>query len=166
MFSVEYNAKLAADLVDIGAEFMARVERGIPPAIDHSEACKSHLASQMRKAMPIEFHADEETEQVIAEWKRLHVEAKQLEKRLDRARNLVRNVFASAQCERVVWRGGVIKIQAPRVASSTDYEVIARLVASANGISPDEFNELVEANTTTKAVAPVLAAPADWKDDK
>lgn len=166
MFTVAYDAKLAADLVDIGAEFMHRVERGIPPSVDHSEACKEHLVAQMRKAQAIEFHADAETESALEEWRRLHLEAKRLEKQLERARNAVRHVFAAAQCERVAWSGGVIRIQSPRTAASTDYEAVARLVASAKGMTAAEFDALVAEHTTTKTIGPVLSAPANWKESK
>lgn len=164
MFSVTYDAKLAADLVDIGAEFMHRVERGIPPSVDHSEACKEHLVAQMRKAQAVEYHADAETESALEEWRRLHIEAKRLERQLEKARNNVRRVFAEAQCDRVTWSGGVLRIQAPRTDARTDYEAVARLVASAKGMTADEFDKLAAAHTTTKTVGPVLSAPANWKE--
>lgn len=166
MFSVSYDAKLAADLIEIGAEFMHRVERGIPPAVDHSEACKEHLVAQMRKAQAVEYHADAETEAALEEWRRLHLEAKRLEKQLEQARNAVRRVFAAAQCDRVAWSGGVLRIQAPRTAVSTDFEAVARLVASAKGMTAAEFEALVAEHTTTKTVGPVLSAPAAWKESK
>lgn len=166
MFSVTYDAKLAADLVEIGAEFMRRVERGVPPDVDHSEACKEHLVAQMRKAQAVEFHADAETEAALEEWRRLHLEAKRLEKQLEQARNAVRRVFAAAQCDRVAWSGGVLRIQAPRTAASTDFEAIARLVASAKGMTAAEFDALVAEHTTTKTIGPVLSAPANWKESK
>lgn len=162
--TVYRDARLAADLVEIGAEFMRRVERGTPPDIDHSKACREHLVARMSKARAVEFHADAETEAAIAEWQRLHVEAKKIEKQLEKARNVVRRVFADAQCERVTWSGGVLRIQAPRTAATTDYEAVARLVASSKGMAAAEFDALVAEHSDIKTIGPVLAAPANWKE--
>lgn len=162
--TVYSDAKLAADLVEIGAEFMRRVERGAPPDVDHSRACKEHLVARMGKARAVEFHADAETEAAIAEWQRLHVEAKKIEKSLEKARNIVRRVFADAQCERVTWSGGVLRIQAPRTAAAVDFEAVARLVASAKGMPAAEFETLVAEHATVKTIGAVLAAPANWKE--
>jgi putative phage-type endonuclease len=162
-YAVHRDAKIAADLVEIGAEFMRRVERGMPPDVDHSDACKDHLVARMNKARAVEFRADAETESFILEWQRLHVEAKEIERKLDAARNAVRRVFAEAQCERVTWSGGVLRIQAPRTATTVDYETIARLVASAKGMTAEEFRALVAEHSDTKTIGAVLAAPANWR---
>jgi len=162
--TVHYDARLAADLVEIGAEFMRRLERGQPPEVDHSKVCKDHLAARMRKARSVEYQADAESDAAIESWRRLHVEAKRIEQQLDKARNVVRRVFADAQCDRVSWSGGLLRIQSPRTSVTVDYEAVARLVASAKGMTAAEFESLVAEQTTTKNVAPVLSAPASWKD--
>lgn len=164
MHEVSYDPRIAADLVEIGAAFMDRVARGVPPPPDASEACKEHLTAQLRTAQVVEFYADAETEAVLAEWRRLHIEAKRIDRAIEKARNAVRQVFAAAQCDRVAWSGGVLRLQAAREDERTNYEAIARLIASAKGVTEAEFAALVKANTAKKTVGPILSAPANWKE--
>lgn len=165
MHEVNYNPGIAADLAEIGAAFMARLERREPPNPDASDACKDHFTQRLRATAQVEVVADEAAERAIDEWRRAHIEARRATRKLELARNAVLGVFTAAQSQRLTWREGPLALRPARKDAVTDYESVARLVASAHGMNEREFSALVEANTTHRTVGPILSAPPNWKDE-
>ena len=162
MFSVHRDDAIIADLIEIGARFMERTAAGIAPEVDHSRECAEHLKSKLRNGSKIEWIADGEGERAIAEWKRLHIARKALDRPLEAARNKVLSLFSAAGCESIRWPEGWIRLQSGGERSTTDYRYVAELIASTRGVSKEELAALIEAATTKTSAPPKIAAPKAW----
>lgn len=151
------------DLVTIGAEFMELVESGIPPEIDHTEACREHLQRRLSKARNIEVLAGPEAETAIQRWRNAHVAAAFAETELEIARNMVRASFADAEAEALTWSEGTLRLRRAYETRSTDFRLVAQLVASAAQMPPKEYEALVESATKVTQIAATPSAPQKWR---
>jgi hypothetical protein len=154
------------DLVAIGSAFWRRVESRTPPPIDESPACKEHFERRLRKAAPVELVANDEVDEMFSTWRHLNSEAKRIEKRVEEIRNHVRAHLADAQASRLVTHFGTASLikSEPKPKTDTNWRLVAELLGSK---SPDEFKELVAANTKTTVTDEkvTLYAPREWQKD-
>ena len=167
VYTVHRDDRMIDDLVSIGSAFWRRVERKEPPPIDDSEACKGHFERLLRKAKPVEVVANDEVDEMFATWRQLNSEAKRIEKRVEEIRNHVRAHLADAQASRIVTNFGTASLvkSEPKPKSETNWRLVAELLGTK---SPDEFRELVAANTKTTMTDEkvTLYAPREWAKDK
>lgn len=154
-----------ADLLAIGELFMEQTARGIPPEIDHTDACRAHLQRMLAKADNVEVVADGEAEETFCAWKAAHIAAKRAERELETARNRVRAEFARVKATSIIWSEGAMRLRAPHERSSTDYKLVAQLVASATNMAPSELEKLVESATTKTMVEAAPSAPQKWSKE-
>lgn len=154
-----------SDLLAIGELFVEQTARGIEPEIDHTDACRDHLQRLLAKADNIEVIADAEAEETFRAWKEAHIAAKQAERELETARNRVRAEFARARATTIITSTGPMRLRAPHERSSTDYRLVAQLVASANNMAPSELEKLVESATTRTQVEAAPSAPQKWSKE-
>jgi putative phage-type endonuclease len=167
IYTIHRDQRAIDDLVTIAADFWTKVERRIEPSVDESEACRQHFEKRF-KSNAVELAADEDTEKLFAEWRLLTAQQKTNEKRIETIRNLVRRQLAEAEATRLVSTCGVASLTfpaPPAPKSVTNWKYIAELLGSK---SPDDFAEIVSANTNTlipEPKAPTLYAPRSWAKD-
>jgi putative phage-type endonuclease len=102
IYTIHRDNKVIADLVTIASNFWHHVETRTPPKIDGSDACQQHIEKRYAdKASAIEVTADHDLEQRLAEWQRLHKQAKETESTIKVIKNEVRQVLAEAQADRI-----------------------------------------------------------------
>ncbi len=166
IYTVHRDDKMIADLVAIASAFWRRVETRTPPPIDESPACKEHFERRLRKAAPVELVANDEVDEMFATWRQLNSEAKRIEKRVNEIRNHVRAHLADAQASRLVTNFGTASLlkSEPKTKTDTNWRLVAELLGTK---APDEFKELVSANTTTTVTDEkvTLYAPREWQKD-
>lgn len=166
VYTVHRDDKMIDDLAAIGVAFWRRVERREPPAIDESPACKEHLERRLRKADAVELVANDEVDELVANWRQLTAESKRIEKRVEEIRNHVRAHLADAQASilRSNFGTALLRKSEPKSKVETNWKFIAELLGSTD---PDRFKELVAANTATTVTEEkvTLYAPREWQKD-
>lgn len=163
MHRVFFDARIANDLLEIGAAFMRNLEQGIQPKVDGSDACSRHLRAQLRKRDAIvEVVADEDLESAVQTWHDAHVEIARANARKEAARSKVMAAIAAAGATRLVTSVGHINVKAGTTRQNTDWEHVARLVASATGMDRNEFANLVDDATKRTTTEPTISAPKTW----
>ena len=168
MHRVFFDARIANDLLEIGAAFMRDLAQGIQPKVDGSDACSRHLRAQLRKRDAIvEVVADADLESAVQTWHDAHVEIARAAARKEAARNTVMAAIAAAGATRLVTRVGHINVKAGSTRQNTDWEHVARLVASATGMDRNEFAKIVDDATKRTTTEPTISAPTTWsKEDR
>ncbi len=168
IYTVHRDDKMIADLVTIATDFWRRVETRTPPKVDESEACQRHFEKKYAKAESIELVADGELEQLIAEWRTLHLRSKADEKRIKTIRNLLRQQLAEAKADRIQSSAGTVFLSRPSEAAEpqhvTDWRLVAQLIGSTK-CANDEYAAIVSANTavvTSTTRERTLYAPKAW----
>lgn len=154
---------LISDLLAVGEEFLQRTARGLQPEIDHTAACRAHFQRRMGSAANVEVQASPEADAAIERWRRAHVAAGAAEQELETARNAVRAVFADAQAASIAWSGGVIKVRGAYETTTTDYKLVAQLVASSRAVPAEEFDALVRSASGTVQFDATPVAPRTWR---
>lgn len=169
VYTVYRDDSLITDLVEIAADFWNRVETKRPPEIDGSEACAAHFEKKLlARRGPIELIADENTEFLFQEWRKLRARMRDDESREAVIRNRVRAELAGAAAERLHSTIGTAVLMArggtPRI--DTDWKLIAELLGSVRSTA-DEWRSLVNANTKVKPspVSLTLYAPREWSKE-
>lgn len=165
VYTIHRDDKMIADLLTIGEEFWRRVTERREPPIDASEACRRHFESRIKIADAVELVADVELEATMADWHALHLEAKRVERKLETARNLVRRSLAEAGAGAVTSSHGVAKMRASGGGERTDWKLVAELLGSTK-CTPEEFAQLVAANTSAAAPSLALYPPTQWAKEK
>jgi hypothetical protein len=166
MHRVFFDARIANDLLEIGAAFMRDLEHGIQPKADGSDACSRHLHTQLRKRDSIvEVIADEDLESIVRTWHDDHVEIARATARKEAARNKVMAAIAAAGATRLVTSIGHINVKAGGTKQSTDWKYVAQLVASTTGMDSGELAKLVEEATKETTTEPTISAPKTWSKD-
>lgn len=166
MHRVFFDARIANDLLEIGTAFMRDLELGVKPKADGSDACSRHLRAQLRRRDSIvEVIADEDLESEVRTWHDAHVEIARAIARKEAARSKVMAAIAAAGATRLVTSVGCINVKAGVTKQSTDWEHVARLVASATGMDRGEFAKLVEDATEKTTMGPTISAPKTWSKD-
>lgn len=167
MHRVFFDARIANDLLEIGAAFMRDLERGTPPKADGSDACSRHLRAQLRKRDSIvEVVADEDLESAVRTWHDAHVEIARANARKEAARSKVMAAIAAAGATRLVTSIGHISVKAGGARQVTDWEHVAKLVASSTGMDRSEFTKLVDDATKKTTTEPTISAPKTWSKDR
>jgi putative phage-type endonuclease len=165
VYTILRDDKMIADLVAIGAEFWGRVERKEQPPIDASEACRKHFESRLNAASAAELIADEELEAEMAAWHAKHLEAKRIERDMDKLRNNLRRALGDAQASRLSSSHGTAALRASGGGPKTNWKLIAELIGSTK-CTEDEYAQLVAANTTTTSPSLALYPPAQWGKER
>jgi len=159
IYTIHRDDKMIGDLVAIAEEFWHRVENHVEPDIDESDACRRHFEKRLKKDA-VELVADTEIESLVSTWRSLHLQAKDIDKKVDTIRNEVRRALAEAGASRLVSASGVAKLQARGGKATTDWKLVAQLVAAA--VPREQYEEIVRANTTTTDESLTLVAPREW----
>lgn len=168
VYSIYRDDALVNDLVSIASDFWERCRSRVAPEIDDSDACRDHFVGRLKKADAIELVADEQNEALFAEWKLLHAQQKAGEKRIKIIRNLVLADLVGAGADRLASTIGTATLRKGRSdpgGSVTNWRLVAELMGAR---APDEFRELVAANTTPVAPTegkPTLYVPNEWSKD-
>lgn len=160
---VHRDESLISDLLAVGEEFVQRTARGLKPEIDHTAACRAHFQNRMKSTANIEVQASPEAEAAIARWRKAHIAAGDAEQELETARNLVRAVIADSQAASITWSGGTVNVRGAYETRTTDYKLVAQLVASARQMPTEEFEALVRSASTTTQIGATIAAPKEWR---
>lgn len=165
VYTVHRDDRMISDLITIGEEFWDRVKRKEQPPIDASDACRKHFEARLRADSAVELTADADLERAVSAWHDKHLAAKRLEREMDIIRNTVRKALADARASRLVTSTGVPALRASGGSPSTNWRLIAELLGSTK-CTPDEFAELVAANTETSAPTLALYPPTQWSKER
>lgn len=166
IYTIHRDDKAITDLVTIADAFWKKVEKRIEPSVDDSDACREHFEKRLKREA-IELVADQQVEDLFADWHEVTLRQKHDEKRIETIRNQVRKVMAEAGATIVRSSFGDAKLQIPKAPtpkSETDWKHIAQLLGSTK-CTPEEYAQLVVANSTTTTPspkAPTLYAPRNW----
>lgn len=165
VYTIHRDQKMVDDLVTIASEFWHRVEHRIPPPIDASDACRDHFTNKLKRADLVELNADVTTDQLIEEWRDLHLRIKRDERRVGVIKNTLLADLASAGADRIKSEHGTAKLQrrGGSAKTETNWKMIAELIGSTR-CARDEWQSLLSANTkTTQTPESVsLIAPREW----
>ncbi|MGL4444852.1 MAG: YqaJ viral recombinase family protein, partial [Alsobacter sp.] len=159
---VHRDESFIEDLLAIGSLFMQQTSAGLPPPIDHSDACRAHLQRHINRAANVEVLADAEAEAAIRAWKAAHLAERKATRELETARNHVRAAFARAEATTLLWSEGSLRLRAAYETSRTDYKLVAQLVASTSGMAAAELEKLVASATTKTQIEATPAASKNW----
>ena len=168
IYTVHRDDTVIADLVTIGEEFWQRVETGKPPKIDDSEACRDHFTRKLRPNTGVELEAVGEIAELMRTWREQHAEAKRIDKALAKTKNRVLAELAEAKADRLVSEEhGIATLRAGTATAypETNWKLVAELLSAR--CKPEEWHELVAANTTTvtKQSKTALYPPSQWAKD-
>lgn len=158
-YTVPRDDAMISNLVTIAEDFWRRVETRTPPEIDDSDACAGHFEKRFAKADAIELPADGYLETLIEEWHHLHQQTKDIKVRTETIRNHLRRAMADAGADRIASSRGTVRLQRSGGAPSTNWALVAQLQGTKH---PDEFHELVAANTQPTEESLTLYAPRNW----
>jgi putative phage-type endonuclease len=169
-YTVHRDDGIIQSLVTIAEDFWRRVETRTPPPVDDSDACRKHFESKLRRDA-VELTADEEVEQLFAEWRELVKRQRADEKRIETIRNRVRQIMADAGASVIRTSIGDAKLSFPKPTGPQEvvnWKYVAELLGSTK-CSKEEFAELVKSATATltpEPKAPTLYAPRNWSKEK
>lgn len=170
IYTIHRDDRAIADLLTIATDFWKKVEARTPPKVDDSDACREHFEKRFTRSN-VEVAADEQTEQLFAEWRALTMRQKLDKKRVETIRNLVREQLVEAGASHIVSGLGTASLSKPSATPDpvieTDWKHVASLLAAK--VTPAEFSELVQGATTTTTPspkAPTLYAPRNWAKDQ
>jgi putative phage-type endonuclease len=110
IYTVHRDDTMIADLLTIAEDFWRKVQARTPPKVDASEACRDHFTRRLQLVQPVELVADAEIESLVGNWKTTRDARKQAERDVEKMRNQVRATMDAAQCNRIVSRLGMIKL--------------------------------------------------------
>lgn len=163
IFTIHRDEKLIDDLVKAATKFWRHVENRIPPPIDDTASCRDYwtkrASSTMAEGVVVPWAL---SESIAEEYRAAWGDEKRAKKRLETAKNAIRSLCGQAQADGIEATDGNIMWSRRSTAATTDWQGVARLVASAKGMPKDEFDTLVSSHTTRGRETRAITVPRSW----
>lgn len=161
-FTVHRDDKMIADLVVAAERFWHQVETRTPPPVDDSEECRRYWLKRARAGADLLVPYDD-AKDVAYEFCAAWHDKRRAEDRLELAKNQVAALCGAAAAGGIELEdGAAIKLQSRKGQSKTYWERIAHALRVRCGLAMDEFQKLVDDNTTIGAPSTAVVAPRAW----
>lgn len=164
VFTVWRDDALITDLVTIAEDFWKRVQKGQPPDVDASNACRDHIAGRLAAAQALELASDENTEKLARRYQEHYLAEAAATGGKKLAGNQLLDILAGAGATKLRTALGTLGTR--RTPEKTVIETDWKAVASefAPHVPGIPFNEVIAKHTFSKTTPAriALVAPRTW----
>lgn len=161
-FTVHRDDSMIDGLVKVARDFWKKVETRTPPKADESDACRDYWMRRARAgaALIVPYvEASAVADAYAAAWKANRA----TEAALELAKTAIAEVCGGAAAGGIEAADGhPIKLQARAGQRRTNWEYVARMLATKAGVTSDELAALVADNTKTGEPSTAVVAPRAW----